>query len=81
MPASLGCVILRILVEGGPATGWTLYPPLSSLGHHSGASIDLAIFGLHLAGASSVMGAINLISTATSCRGKAMAFDRTSLYV
>jgi hypothetical protein len=47
--------------EGGPGTGWTLYPPLSGIQSHSGPSVDLAIFGLHLAGISSMLGAMNLI--------------------
>jgi heme/copper-type cytochrome/quinol oxidase subunit 1 len=29
-------------------TGWTVYPPLSSAQAHSGPSVDLAIFALHL---------------------------------
>jgi len=35
------------------------YPPLSGVQSHSGPSIDLAIFGLHLSGISSLLGAIN----------------------
>jgi cytochrome c oxidase subunit 1 len=38
-------------------TGWTLYPPLSGIQSHSGPSVDLAIFGLHLSGISSLLGA------------------------
>jgi len=40
-------------------TGWTLYPPLSGIQSHSGPSVDLAIFALHLSGISSLLGAIN----------------------
>lgn len=35
------------------------YPPLSGVQSHSGPSVDLAIFGLHLSGVSSLLGAIN----------------------
>jgi hypothetical protein len=35
------------------------YPPLSSVQSHSGPSVDLAIFTLHLTGVSSLLGAIN----------------------
>lgn len=42
-------------------TGWTLYPPLSGIQSHSGPSVDLAIFALHLSGISSLLGAMNLI--------------------
>jgi hypothetical protein len=36
------------------------YPPLSGIQSHSGPSVDLAIFGLHLSGISSMLGAMNL---------------------
>ena len=38
------------MIENGAGTGWTLYPPLSGLQSHSGPSVDLAIFALHLSG-------------------------------
>src|SRR5450432_4447316 len=41
-------------VGPGAGTGWTIYPPLSSAVGHPGASMDMAIFALHLAGASSI---------------------------
>jgi cytochrome c oxidase subunit 1 len=47
-------------IENGVGTGWTLYPPLSGIQSHSGPSVDLAIFGLHLSGVSSLLGAMNL---------------------
>ena len=48
-------------IENGAGTGWTLYPPLSGIQSHSGPSVDLAIFALHLSGISSLLGAMNLI--------------------
>nr|BDX99462.1 cytochrome c oxidase subunit I [Ficopomatus enigmaticus] len=50
-------------LEGGVGTGWTLYPPLSSIDYHGSPGVDLAIFSLHLAGASSIMGSINFLVT------------------
>jgi len=35
---------------------------------HAGPSVDLAIFSLHLAGASSILGAVNFISTVINIR-------------
>lgn len=58
---SLFLIILAPLADTGPGTGWTLFPPLST--SHSGISIDLSIFALHLAGLSSMLGAINFIAT------------------
>nr|UVD53415.1 cytochrome c oxidase subunit 1 [Ichthyophonus sp.] len=52
-----------LLVGEGAGTGWTLYPPLSGIVHSSDMSVDLLIFSLHLAGLSSLLGAINLITT------------------
>jgi len=36
------------------------YPPLSAIQSHSGPSVDLAIFALHISGISSLLGAMNL---------------------
>mgnify|MGYP003868504807 CR=1 FL=1 len=58
-----GLLLLSSFVEGGAGTGWTIYPPLSTIENHSGGAVDLAIFSLHLAGVSSLLGAINFITT------------------
>jgi len=63
---SLVLLLLTQVLDSGAATGWTVYPPLSSVGFHSGAAVDLAIFSLHIAGARSIMGAINFIATISS---------------
>jgi hypothetical protein len=64
LPPSLILLVLSACIEGGVGTGWTLYPPLSGLQSHSGPSVDLAIFALHLSGVSSLLGAVNFITTA-----------------
>ena len=69
------------LVEGGAGTGWTVYPPLASIDFHSGGSIDLAIFSLHLAGISSILGAMNFITTIINMRTPGMTFHRLPLFV
>ncbi|RYE23191.1 MAG: hypothetical protein EOP45_07170 [Sphingobacteriaceae bacterium] len=56
-------LIISALVETGAGTGWTLYPTLSLATSHSGLAVDNAIVSLHLSGLSSLLGAINLIST------------------
>ena len=60
---SLLLMYTSVLVEAGARTGWTIYPPLSSIQAHSGPSVDLVIFSLHLSGATSIIGAINSITT------------------
>lgn len=68
LPPSISLLLMSGLVESGAGTGWTVYPPLSSNISHAGASVDLAIFSLHLAGASSILGAINFITTIINMR-------------
>lgn len=63
VPVALLFIRLRLLVGLGPGTGWTVYPPLSNSVYHFGGSIDLAIFRLHVAGVSSILGGINFITT------------------
>nr|APX39902.1 cytochrome c oxidase subunit 1 [Stylosomus rugithorax] len=81
LPPSLTLLLMSSIVESGAGTGWTVYPPLSSNIAHGGPSVDLAIFSLHLAGASSIMGAINFISTVINMRPQGMFMDRTPLFV
>lgn len=77
---SLGLLLLRAVVEGGAGTGWTVYPPLRSLTGHAGGSVDLAIFRLHLAGVSSLLGAVNFIRTVNNTRAWGLLLDTTSLF-
>jgi len=81
LPCSLFLLILSSYVEIGVGTGWTLYPPLSSITGHIGPSVDLAIFSLHLAGVSSMLGAINFISTIYNMRLTGLSIERLSLFV
>ena len=69
------------LVENGAGTGWTVYPPLAGIQSHSGGSVDLAIFSLHLAGVSSLLGAINFISTTLNMRTNGMSLHKLPLFV
>lgn len=73
LPPSLLLLLLSSLLENGAGTGWTVYPPLSGVQSHSGGSVDLAIFSLHLAGISSILGAINFISTTLNMRTNGMS--------
>ena len=69
------------IVDTGAGTGWTIYPPLSATIGHSGASVDMAIFALHLAGASSILGAINFITTIFNMRAPGMTLFKMPLFV
>ena len=60
---SFSLLLLSSLIESGAGTGWTVYPPLSDRKFHSGSSVDITIFSLHIAGASSILGSINFLCT------------------
>lgn len=63
LPPRIILLISRIFVGSGTGTGWTVYPPLSSNLAHSGPSVDLSIFSLHIAGISSIIASLNFITT------------------
>jgi cytochrome c oxidase subunit 1 len=81
LPFSFILLVLSTYVEMGAGTGWTLYPPLSSIQSHSGPAVDLAIFSLHLSGVSSILGAINFISTIFHMRMPGLKMEQMSLFV
>ena len=77
---SLILFLLAINIENGVGTGWTLYPPLSSIQSHSGPSVDMAIFGLHLSGVSSLLGAMNFITTILNMRSPGIRLHKVTLF-
>ena len=85
LPASFALLVTSLFVPGSPqgngfGGGWTIYPPLSTIGH-PGPSMDLAILSLHLAGASSILGAINFITTIFNMRAPGMTLHKMPLFV
>nr|WLE66771.1 cytochrome c oxidase subunit I [Aphidius gifuensis]WLE66836.1 cytochrome c oxidase subunit I [Aphidius gifuensis]WLE67213.1 cytochrome c oxidase subunit I [Aphidius gifuensis]WLE67226.1 cytochrome c oxidase subunit I [Aphidius gifuensis]WLE67239.1 cytochrome c oxidase subunit I [Aphidius gifuensis] len=78
---SLILLLISGLMNSGVGTGWTVYPPLSLMLGHSGVAVDFAIFSLHLAGVSSIMGAINFISTIFNMRSYNIKMDQISLLI
>lgn len=78
---AIGLLAASSLIDGGAGTGWTVYPPLSSETFQGGAAVDMAIFALHLAGASSIMGAINFIVTIFNMRAPGMTLFKMPLFV
>jgi cytochrome c oxidase subunit 1 len=63
----------------GAGTGWTLYPPLSTMGS-PGPAVDMVILSMHLAGVSSVLGAINFITTILNMRAPGMTMHKMPLF-
>lgn len=80
LPPSL-ILLVSGMLSGGAATGWTVYPPLADTPYHSGPAVDLSILSLHIAGFSSLMGALNLITTTINMRAPGMTFDKLPLFV
>ncbi|MBX9698489.1 MAG: cytochrome c oxidase subunit I [Acetobacteraceae bacterium] len=68
-------------VGQGPGAGWTIYTPLSDGTYHPGPAMDMALFSLHLAGASSIMGAANFITTIFNMRAPGMTLHKMPLFV
>ena len=81
LPFSLILLYTSTLYEGGVGTGWTVYPPLSSSFGHSGPAVDFAIFSLHMAGISSIAGAINFIVTILFMRCRGLTIFEMPLFV
>jgi heme/copper-type cytochrome/quinol oxidase subunit 1 len=53
---------------------------LASIESHSGGSVDLAIFSLHLAGASSILGAMNFITTVLNMKTVNFKMHKITLF-
>ncbi|HEY6282236.1 MAG TPA: cytochrome c oxidase subunit I [Burkholderiales bacterium] len=77
-PAALLLIISFFVPGGAAAAGWTLYAPLSV---QLGPGMDLTIFAIHILGASSIMGSINIITTILNMRAPGMTLMKMPLFV
>jgi len=78
LPTAGLTILAGLFVKGGAAAaGWTSYAPLSEQG---GAGQDLWILGLLIAGAASVLGAINFIVTILRLRAPGMSLLRMPVF-
>ncbi|GIR64235.1 MAG: hypothetical protein CM15mP69_0630 [Ectothiorhodospiraceae bacterium] len=66
------------LSSGGPAAGWTLYPPLSLQG---GNSMPFVVFAIHLLGKLVNSWAINVIATILNMRAPGMTLMKMPMFV
>jgi cytochrome c oxidase subunit I len=64
-----------------PNAGWTSYPPLTGAAFSPGRNIDFWILGLHLLGASSILGSINFIVTTLNMRAPGMKLTDVPMFV
>src|SRR6202166_926121 len=79
LPVAAILLITSFFVPGGAtAAGWTLYAPLST---QMGPGMDFAIFAIHLMGASSIMGGINIVVTILNLRAPGMTLMKMPMFV
>jgi cytochrome c oxidase subunit 1 len=78
IPAAIMLVSSFFMPGGAPAAGWTLYAPLTL---QMGPSMDTGIFAMHILGASSIMGSINIIVTILNMRAPGMTLMKMPMFV
>jgi len=81
LPPSFLLLLVSPFCDGGPGTGWTLYPPLSSTLGHANMSVDFLIVSFHLVGVSSILASINFICTILFFKHESMFMNNLPLYV
>jgi cytochrome c oxidase subunit 1 len=64
---------------GAPNFGWTFYAPLSTT--YAPETVTFFIFAVHIMGASSIMGSINIIATILNMRAPGMTLMKMPLFV
>jgi cytochrome c oxidase subunit 1 len=78
IPAALLLIGSFFVPGGAAASGWTLYPPLVI---QQGIAVDMTILAIHILGASSIMGSINIITTILNMRAPGMTLMKMPLFV
>src|SRR3981081_2666637 len=79
LPFAVTLLFTSFFVPGGAAAGGaTLYAPLSV---QAGMGMALTIFAIHIMGASSIMGSINIITTILNLRAPGMTMMKMPMFV
>jgi cytochrome c oxidase subunit 1 len=85
MIPAIFCAIKSFTVfGGGPAAGWTAYPPLSTISTAAPGSFSAQtwwLMALTWVGASSMMGAVNYVTTVVKMRAPGMTLMRMPLTI
>ena len=80
LPFAFAILTSTLFMEGGgPNFGWTFYAPLSTT--YAPDTVNYFIFGVHIMGASSIMGSINIIATVMNMRAPGMTYMKMPLFV
>ena len=81
MPAGIVMIATLWIDKGAAGGGWTNYPPLASLRFSPNLGTTLWIGGVALVGFSSIVGALNYITTTINMRAPGMGLFRMPLTV
>jgi cytochrome c oxidase subunit 1 len=80
LPFAFAMLVSTLFMQGGaPNFGWTFYAPLSTA--YAPPSVTFFIFAIHIMGASSIMGAINIIATILNMRAPGMTLMKMPMFV
>ncbi len=80
LPFAFTLLASTLFMEGpAPNYGWTFYAPLSTT--YGPPSTDFMIFSIHMMGASSILGSINIISTILNLRAPGMTLMKMPMFV
>ncbi len=79
LPFAFTLLLSTLFMDGGgPAAGWTMYPPLVL---QTGDAFPFMILSIHMMGISSIMGSINVIVTIMNMRAPGMTLMKMPLFV
>jgi len=81
LPFRATFILRSLLVNSGPGTGWTIYPPLRRMLGHSNNTVDMVIFRLHLAGVRSIAGSINFLCTINNLKVPSLSWFNIPLFL
>jgi len=80
LPFAFAMLTATLFMDAGaPNFGWTFYAPLSTT--YAPSTVTFFIFAVHIMGASSIMGSINIIATILNMRAPGMTLMKMPLFV
>jgi cytochrome c oxidase subunit 1 len=74
-----GCMMLYTMISGGIDTGWTFYPPYSSI--YSNSQVTIAGVSVFITGFSSILTGLNFMVTIHTMRAPGLTWFRLPLFV
>ncbi|MEZ5493288.1 MAG: cytochrome c oxidase subunit I [Pseudomonadales bacterium] len=79
LPFAFLTLASTLFMQGGaPNFGWTFYAPLSTT--YAPPSVTFFIFAIHIMGASSIMGSVNIVATVLNMRAPGMTLMKMPMF-